>query len=158
MSQTGQIMQTWTSCKLCPHALESDYSESKDGSGWRQFYIALHRTVGKTESFTMPRQWRHTAIFQSCSPKFNWSLSIIFLPVTLLMWDNVPGPLLLNHTASDWKLGEGLGMRLSLSDYGHIYTQPPSDRLCGSKSNRTRGKGRCYHQHDNTRMKPSLNV
>ena len=38
------------------HTLEHDYSESKDGSTRRHFYVALHKTVGRTESFTKPRQ------------------------------------------------------------------------------------------------------
>ena len=38
------------------YALEHDYSESKDGSAPRHFYVALHETVGRTESFTKPRQ------------------------------------------------------------------------------------------------------
>ena len=40
----------------CTHALEHDYSESKDGTARRRFYVALHETVGRTESFTKPRQ------------------------------------------------------------------------------------------------------
>ena len=65
-SWTGQIMQMWVSCKpqknfACTHTLEHDYSESKDGSVRRHFYVTLHETVGRTESFTKPRQWRHTA-------------------------------------------------------------------------------------------------
>ena len=38
------------------HALERDYSESKDGSARRRLYVALHETVRRTESFTKPRQ------------------------------------------------------------------------------------------------------
>ena len=34
------------------HALECDYSESKHDSAQRRFYVALHETVGRTESFT----------------------------------------------------------------------------------------------------------
>ena len=37
----------------------------------------------------------------------------VFLPMTSLMWGNVPGALLLYCTASNGKLGEGLGTRLS---------------------------------------------
>ena len=55
-SRTGQIMRTWASCKpqktfARPHALVHDYSESKDGSARRRFYVALHETVGRTEFY-----------------------------------------------------------------------------------------------------------
>ena len=53
MSWTGRIIQTWASCKpqtTSPTARTGrDYSESKDGSTWRRFFVALHKTVGKTE-------------------------------------------------------------------------------------------------------------
>ena len=42
----------------------------------------------------------------------------IICPVISLMWENVPGPLPLNCTASDGKLGEGLGMRLVIWSFG----------------------------------------
>ena len=47
-------------------------------------------------------------IFCSCL----WSQSMQLLLLLLLTWGNVPGPLPLNCTASDRKLGEGLGARL----------------------------------------------
>ena len=33
------------------HALEHDYSESKDGSARRRSYFTLHKTVGRTEFY-----------------------------------------------------------------------------------------------------------
>ena len=48
--------------QLCPHAhTRAQLFRVKDGSTRRHFYVALHETVGRTESFTKPRQWRHTA-------------------------------------------------------------------------------------------------
>ena len=35
----------------CTHTLEHDYSELKDGSAQRCFYVALHETVGRTEFY-----------------------------------------------------------------------------------------------------------
>ena len=44
------------------HTLECNYSKSKDGITWRWFYVALHKTVGRTESFTKAVQWRHVVL------------------------------------------------------------------------------------------------
>ena len=72
-SRTGQIMWMWVSCnhkQLHPqHALECDYFNSKDGSTRRPFYVTLHKTVGRTDSFTTPRQWRHIAVSMWTEPK-----------------------------------------------------------------------------------------
>ena len=72
--------------------------------GWedREFYQA--KTV-KTHS-------NNLVVLTYVQLKSFYRLSTVFLPVTSLTWGNVPGPLLLYCTASDGKLGEGLGMRL----------------------------------------------
>ena len=71
MSQAGQIMQTWASCKsqtTSPtHILEHDYSESKDSSARRLFFVALHETVGRTSHASTVSRW--------CHPKLIYSLS-----------------------------------------------------------------------------------
>ena len=48
-SRTGQFLRTWMSQEnfTRSHALEHDYSESKDGSAQSHFYIALQERVGK---------------------------------------------------------------------------------------------------------------
>ena len=52
-SRTGQIRRTWASHKhfVRTHALECNYSESKDGKARRRIYVALHKTVGRTEFY-----------------------------------------------------------------------------------------------------------
>ena len=77
------------------HALEHDFSESKDGSARKRFYVALHETVGRTEEF-----------YQAKTVKTHSNNLVVLAHIQLKPFYHLS-----THTASDGKLGS-LGTRL----------------------------------------------
>ena len=85
----------------CPHAhTRVQLFWVEDGSTRRHFYVALHETVGRTEFYqpkTVKTHINNLVVLAHVQFKSFYRL----LPVTSLTWENVQGPLPLNHTASD---------------------------------------------------------
>ena len=111
-SQTWQIMRTWATCKpqkLHPHTRTRAWLfrvERRQRTKALAFYVALHETVGRTESFkTVKTHSNNLIVLAHVQLKSFYRLSIH--DITHVRKCTRPSPALLNG-----KLGEGLGTRL----------------------------------------------
>ena len=98
-SQTGQILRTWATCKsrktspTCMH-WSTTIPSRKMAAHEAAFMSLFTRQLGgsRTESFLIERG--RAQLNSCCASSLSWlgkTLSTTFLPVTSLMWENVPG-------------------------------------------------------------------
>jgi len=60
----------------------------------------MYSCVARPEEVKVRRHVIRLTTFWLCLPTFNWNLSTPFLPMMSLTWENIPGSLPLNRTAT----------------------------------------------------------